>query len=211
MKSLSRLVWICGTFFLLITSPSCSSLLLGDEMKTLQKANIFMLSKDGQSIILDGVINSSALKKFKELYTQNPNVKSVDIVNCDGSIDDETNLKLASFIHEKGLNTHLEDHGLIASGGTDLFLAGINRTMGKDTKIGVHSWAGNGKKGKIVTAKDFPKDHKNHQPYIVYYKSIGFSQEQAEDFYFFTINAASAEDIYWMKEEEIRKYQLLTE
>lgn len=211
MRNLSKLVWIFGTFFLMITTSSCRLLLMDEEFKALQKAKIFMVSNDGKAIILNGVINSSALKEFKALYKKYPSVKTLRIVNCDGSIDDRINLKLASFVHEKGLNTYLEDYGTIASGGTDLFLAGIKRTKGIDTRIGVHSWAGNGKKGKLVTAKEFPIDDKNHQPYIEYYKTIGFTQKQAEDFYFFTINAASAEDIHWMSEDEIRRYQLVAE
>lgn len=211
MRNLSKLVWIFGTFFLMITTSSCISLLMDEEFNALQKAKIFMVSNDGKAIILNGVINSSALKEFKALYKKYPSVKTLRIVNCDGSIDDRINLKLASFVHEKGLNTYLEDYGTIASGGTDLFLAGLKRTKGVETQIGVHSWAGNGKKGKLVTAKEFPIDDKNHQPYIEYYKTTGFTQKQAEDFYFFTIHAASAEDIHWMTKEEIRRYQLIAD
>lgn len=36
---------------------------------------------------------------------------------------------------------HLVDNGVIASGGTDFFLAGTTRRIGDDTKIGVHSWS----------------------------------------------------------------------
>ena len=181
---------------------SCGS--LPRELQQLEELSIFEISNDKQSIVLDGVINSSAFKEFKELNIENPTIKTLEIVNCDGSINDEVNLELAAYVYQQGFNTHLNDNGLVASGGTDLFLAGRKRSLGKNTRIGVHSW-GNGRK---TQATDFPKGHKHHKPYIDYYTSVGFTQAAAEDFYFFTINAASADDIHWMTVEEIEKYNL---
>lgn len=182
---------------------SCDS--LPRELRELEKLTIFKISDDKKVIVLDGVINSSALDQFKKIAEQNPNVKTLHIVNCEGSINDEVNLELAKYIHDKGFTIHLLDNGLIASGGTDLFLAGHKRTIGENTRIGVHSWAGENEK-----ATDFPRDHKYHQPYIEYYKSVGFTQKQAEDFYFFTIHSASPEDVHFMTKEEIETYNILT-
>ncbi|MGK0391641.1 MAG: hypothetical protein ACI94Y_004408 [Maribacter sp.] len=39
---------------------------------------------------------------------------------------------------------------------------------------------------------------------------MGFLQTDAEAFYYFTINGASANDIHWMTNEEINLYKLLT-
>jgi len=39
---------------------------------------------------------------------------------------------------------------------------------------------------------------------------MGFSQEDADAFYYFTINAAVAADIHWMTDEEIALYKILT-
>lgn len=99
------------------------------------------------------------------------------------------------------------DNGTIASGGTDFFLAGMKRTKGKNTRIGVHSWAD----GLGKTATDYPKGDQNHEPYINYYESIGMTRQQAEAFYYFTINAATAENIHWMTDAEIAKYKMLTQ
>lgn len=175
-----------------------------DELALLEKKNIFSVVDD-QTILLNGVINSKSLNEFNELFEKNSGIKQVNIQQCDGSINDEVNLELSKRVHELGLNTHLMDNGLIASGGVDFFLAGITRTAGKNIKIGVHSWAGGGK-----TAKDFPKGHASHQSYIDYYKAIGFSKEEAEAFYYFTIDAAPADGMHWMTKEEIKKYKVLT-
>lgn len=174
------------------------------EFELLEKNNIFSVV-DNETILLNGVINSKSLNDFNKLYEKNPGIKQVNIKQCDGSINDEVNLKLSKRVHELGLSTHLMDNGEIASGGVDFFLAGIARTAGEKTKVGVHSWAGDGK-----TAIDFPKGHTFHQPYIDYYKAIGFSDEDAKAFYYFTINAAPAHKIHWMTKEEMKKYKVLT-
>jgi hypothetical protein len=94
----------------------------------------------------------------------------------------------------------------IASGAVDFFLAGIKRTRESGSLIGVHSWASGRQE-----AADFPVGHENQLPYIDYYVEMGFSQEDAEAFYYFTINAAPAADIYWMTDAEIDQYKLLKE
>jgi len=68
----------------------------------------------------------------------------------------------------------------------------------------VHSWSDG-----VNEATDFPVGDVNHLPYIDYYTSVGFSQQEAEDFYYFTINAAPAADIHWMTESEISEYGIL--
>lgn len=188
------------SFFL----TSCASL-SNKEIRELEKAEIFSISNDKNTIVLNGIINSSALDKFKSLAEENQKIKRIEIMNCDGSINDEVNLKLAKYIFDNTYDIHLLDNGLIASGGTDLFLAGHKRSKGFNTRIGVHSWAGDKE-----TATDFPIGHVNHLPYIKYYVSIGHTQQQAEDFYYFTINAAPANSIHWMTEEEITQYNLIT-
>ncbi len=85
------------------------------------------------------------------------------------------------------------DNGEIASGGVDLFLASVKRTIGKNVKIGVHSWDEDGSQ-----ATDYPRESKEHQKY-----------KEAEDFYYFTINSATAEGIHYMTEEEMNKYKAL--
>jgi hypothetical protein len=171
-----------------------------------REQGIFKVLDDDTTIEMNGVIGSQSLNHFNSLYAAFPNVNKVNIKQCDGSEDDETNLQLSVRVHQLGIDTHLLDNGLIASGGVDFFLAGVQRTKGINTQIGVHSWSdGNG-----TEATDFPVGHTNHLPYINYYVSVGFTQQQAEDFYYFTINAASASSIHWMTDQEIVQYNILT-
>ena len=191
--------------FLIVLSLGSCRLLLPKEIRELEKREIFSISKDKKKIILNGEINTSAFEKFILLAEQYPTVKKIEIINCLGSINDEVNLELARYIQDNKYDIHLLDNGSVASGGTDLFLAGRKRTMGNNTKVGVHSWAGLRK-----TATDFPKGHRNHLPYIKYYEAIGFNQKDAEDFYYFTINAAPADEMYYMTKQELKKYNFQT-
>ncbi len=72
-----------------------------------------------------------------------------------------------------GINTHVLDNGEIVSGGVDLFLAGIKRSVGSNVKIGVHAWSDGTKQ-----ATDYPRGSKEHQQYIKYYQDIGFSKKK---------------------------------
>lgn len=165
---------------------------------------IFSVLTDDTTIELNGEISSRALSDFNRLLAAYPKVAKIQIKNCGGSSDDTVNLQLSAKVHQKGMNIHLLDNGEIASGGVDFFVAGIKRTQGSNTKIGVHSWSDG-----TNQATDFPVGHANHLPYIRYYVSVGFTQQQAERFYYFTINAAPASAIHWMTAAEIKQYGLI--
>lgn len=168
---------------------------------------IFKVLDDNTTIEMNGTIGSSALNDFNTLEAVFPNITKINIKNCDGSSDDIVNLQLSEKVHQKGINIYLMNNGEIASGGVDFFLAGIQRTKGTNTRIGVHAWAA----GENITATDFPVGHANHLPYINYYVSVGFTQQQAEAFYYFTINAAPASSIHWMTAAEITQYNIVTQ
>ena len=208
MRSLNAV--LIGIFIVSFGFISCKKDDSGSTSSTavaVRNFGIFTVQKDNNTVVsMDGVINSKSLNNFNKLVAKYPNVATIQIVNCDGSSDDETNLKLSKLVHNRKIEIHLNDNGLIASGGVDFFLAGTKRTKGENTKVGVHSWGGDN-----VVATDFPKGHHYHLPYIEYYQSIGFTQKMAEDFYYFTIHAASADDIHWMTDQEIDQYQILTD
>ncbi len=166
---------------------------------------IFKVLDDDQTIEMQGEIGSSSLNDFNELVEAFPNVNKINIIDCGGSTDDDVNLQLSAAVHQKGMAIHIADNGEIASGGTDFFLAGTTRTKGTNTRIGVHSWSDGSNE-----ATDFPVGDPNHTPYINYYVSVGFTQQEAEDFYYFTINAAPANSMHWMTDNEIALYGILT-
>lgn len=199
LKKISNVIWVLTAFSLLFAS--CEK-----EGDSPTRFGIFTILDDNTTIEMNGVINGKSLNKFNDLIDVYPTVNRINIKECEGSSNDEVNLELAKKVYDREMEIHLMDNGLIASGGTDFFLAGRTRTKGENTQIGVHSWSGGSKE-----ATDFPEGHENHLPYIEYYVSIGFTQEQAEEFYYFTINAAPANSIHWMTEQEIEQYNILSD
>ncbi|WP_375749214.1 alpha/beta hydrolase [Vibrio sp. HN007] len=151
---------------------------------------------------LSGVICSGSLDAFYDMVERFPEIKTLNIDVIEGSADDEVNLLLSREIHDLGMNTHLNHDGLIASGGVDLFLSGVKRSADDQApKMGVHSWGSS----DDMEGNQIPKSHPFHEEYLSYYRYIGIDPE----FYWFTLNAASADDIHWMNAAEISKYNVL--
>lgn len=157
----------------------------------------------GDKVYMNGEINSKTPKQLKEVINNNPEVKTIVMLEVPGSLDDEANIPMAEWVREKGLNTYITENSLIASGGVDFFLAGNKRSMEKGAKLGVHSW----KDSSGVEAKDLPKEHIDHEMNRKYIENM----LGKDDFYWYTIYAAPANDIYYMNMEEIEKYNILTE
>lgn len=179
---------------------SCQS---NDEAPPQTNFGIFRVI-DENTVEMNGDINSSTLNSFNDLIAMYPSINKINMLEVPGSVDDEINLLVSKKVYDQNIATHLTDNGLIASGGVDFFLAGATRTKGSNTMIGVHSWSDG-----TNEATDFPQGNMEHQPYIDYYTSIGFTLSEAEAFYYFTINAASASAIHYMTEQEIAEYNVL--
>jgi len=155
-----------------------------------------------KNLYMDGIINGKTYDQFVKILNNNPQIETLIEGDVPGSIDDDTMIKLAYFVREKGLNTKILSNSDINSGGVDLFLAGVERTMEKGAKIGVHSWS-DGEKD----AAEYPEDSPEHELNRKYIETMLGS----DDFYWFTIYAAIADSIHEMSEEEIIKYKLLTQ
>jgi hypothetical protein len=181
-----------------ITTSSCQ------KTGFLTRYGIFHV-ENSTTASMNGTIGARSEKHFQNMMKNNPNIKLIVLEDCPGSKNDEVNLKLAKRIHDAGINTQLKSHSEIASGAVDLFLAGVERTMESGAKIGVHSWSGDG-----MEASELPESSTEHLLYINFYKSVGMTDQESRDFYFFTINAAKADDIHWMTAEEIELYNMIT-
>lgn len=156
----------------------------------------------GERLFMNGTINSESLDQFEDLYAQNPQITTIVEQEIDGSIDDDTMIALAYRVRQLGLNTHLEADTEIYSGGVDLFLAGVERTMERGAVVGVHSWS-DGERD----AADYPRDSPEHEQNRKYIEDM----LGEDDFYWFTIYAAPADGMYEMTDDEIIQYGLLTQ
>ncbi len=174
---------------------------------------IFTVSDDGVTATVKGGIVDATLQDFKKMLKAYPNLKTLNMVDVPGSSvsgdkNTDSALDLGCEVYKNNINTHLADDGFVASGGTDLLASGKKVSVGKNPKIGVHSWSGGLDGNPDGTAWDIKDDenHIEHQKYLRYFKDIGFSAQKAKDFYFFTIRSAKAEDVHYMTREEIDKY-----
>lgn len=77
---------------------------------------------EGETAYMSGVISADTVRQVKKLIKDYPDVKIIQMVSVDGSVDDEANLIASRLVREAGLNTHVAKDGKIASGGTDFFV-----------------------------------------------------------------------------------------
>lgn len=164
----------------------------------------FTVDSSFEQARVNGVICSGSYRAFEEMTKWYPELKLLRLKQVPGSVDDEANLRLSKKIHQVGISTYLGDDGIVESGGTDLFLSGVTRKAEKGAKIGVHSWSFEDEEGRVIAGVNLPKRSPEHQPYIEYYQDIGLSKP--EEFYWFTMHAASAEGIYYMSSQQLEYF-----
>lgn len=91
-------------------------------------------SKTKDSLFMKGVIYSNTLEDIKGVLDENPQVTTLVMQEVPGSIDDEINLLASREIRKRNINTYIPKDGMVASGGTDMFLAGALRNAHKSAK-----------------------------------------------------------------------------
>ncbi len=155
---------------------------------------------DGSKAEMTGVIGPTTPARVLELIFEHPKVRTIVMRDVPGSMDDEANLRSARLVRRFGLATHVPSSGVVASGGTDFFLAGATRTAGPGARFGVHSW-GNGEE----QGADVPRDDPQHELYLSFYDEIGIDAL----FYWYTLEAAPADGIHWMTAVEMDRYRVL--
>ena len=166
-----------------------------------QAAEFYFKNEQKDSLYMKGVIYSGSYDDLTKILNNYPTVTTLVMEEVPGSIDDVINLKVSKEIRKKGINTYIPEDGWVASGGTDMFLAGKQRHIATSARLGVHSWADFEK-----TAIDYPKDDPAHIIYLDYYEDMGIPS----DFYWYTLEAAPADDIHWMTPIEINTYKVIT-
>lgn len=182
---------ILFSVFLLFVSCEVVFLAVLNEKPTIEVRN--------DKVIVNGVLGKRFYKKFVRCLEENPNVNTIVLDQVPGSINDSWNMKSCLLLNEKGLNTELLSTSIIASGGVDLFISGVERKIANGAKIGVHSWRGLKKE-----ALDYPRDDPEHDMFLSYFDKI----EMDTSFYWFTLHAAPADSMHWMTKQEIKRYNL---
>ena len=156
---------------------------------------------DGDRIIATGTIDGTTLTAFRDVTADHPQARTLVLQYIEGSVDDDANVVFSREVRNAGFDTVVPSNGLVASGGTDLFLAGIHRTFQPGACVGVHSWAGSG-----LIPTELPVEDPEHDRYLDYFRDIGVSEE----FYWFTLEAAPADSMHWMSASEANSFDMTT-
>lgn len=161
----------------------------------------FSVRVQGDYFIGTGVIDGRTPGRLSKALQANPGIKVLVLYNVPGSDNDEANLQASRMIRKAGLTTVVPAKGLVASGGTDMFLAGKRRIIEQGACVGVHSWAAGNREGA-----DFPDSSREHDLYLNYYRSIGINPE----FYWYTLDAAGADEMHWASVNEMNQFRMAT-
>lgn len=84
---------------------------------------------EGNKAIMTGAIDAKTPERVAALINDHPEVKTIIMQDVEGSVNDEANLVASRRIRQHGFTTHVPANGVIASGGTDFFLAGVERSI----------------------------------------------------------------------------------
>ena len=171
-----------------------------------QEAAACFIVQDNEASMY-GVIGSNIGTTVQQMLNANPGLNLITLQNVPGSEDDDANLPAARMIFNAGINTSVTATSMIASGGVDFFLAGVQRSVEPGAQIGVHSWAFEDNSGRTVQGSDLPRNDPEHDRYINYYTDINMMDPSG--FYFFTLNAAPASSIHYMTDEEIQRWSIV--
>ena len=161
------------------------------------------------SIVVSGSLGTRTYNQLFELFRQRPDLDQVVLRNIGGSIHDEVNMQTGRLIRRAEVMTYVPHGSTIASGGVDLYCAGLQRLIEPGAELLVHSWGGF-VDGGIVSAHELPRNHPGHRSQLVYFTEM-LGNSIGSEFYWFTINSAPfGEELHQMSAEEIARYRLET-
>ena len=156
---------------------------------------------DEHTAALVGVTDGRTPAQFAAMLRDYPELARLDMIECAGTADDRSNLRLGRMIRAAGLATRVPDGGSVRSGGVELFLAGARREIDDGAEFAVHAWED--EDGK--QAADYPASAPENAKYLAYYREMGMSAEQARAFYAMT-NSVPFEQARWLGAAEMRHW-----
>jgi len=156
---------------------------------------------DENRLEMTGAINKRSPQQLRDVLDENPQIETVVIAHVEGSIDDNSTYEMARLIRSRQLATEVPSGGLAESGGVHLFIAGVRRSLGPGAQLGVHEW-----RNFTNAASDYPPDDPIHEP------DRAFVEEMlgSDDFYWFTIQAATWKQMHHLTNAEIERFGLVT-
>ena len=126
---------------------------------------------DDHTAALVGMTDCSTPAQFAAMLRDFPGLARLDMLECAGTADDRSNLRLGRMIRAAGLATHVPAGGSVRSGGVELFLAGITRQVDDGAEFAVHAWED--EDGRQAT--DYAESAPENAKYLAYYREMGMS------------------------------------
>jgi len=151
-----------------------------------------------------GTVDSYTPQVFRQMVLRFPGIRRIEMIDCDGSVDEEANLSLARMIRRAGISTHVPANGSIRSGAVELFLAGATKTADPGAEFVVHSWMDE----DGMEANDYPANDPVHAEYLDYYKEMGVPADKARAFYALT-NSVPFSGQLKLSRSDLAQYSLL--
>ncbi len=158
------------------------------------------------SIIMTGNVSAATASDLEELILDHADAKLIIMKNCSGVHLNEATLEAARLVRSAKMDTHLAADGVISRGGLNFFIAGINRSADTGGQMAVSSWKD--EMGNEATSYGFGDNA--HLNYLNFYAEMGFQWLEASDFYFFSIQAADSNNLFFLTDDLIANYRLLT-
>lgn len=185
-------------FILLIigTTSSCEGLKLAFQKKKPARYEVI-----GNKAYLKGTLGQKGYKNTQKMIQNNPQVAYIVMQDITGSVNDYYNQQTCYLLQEKGIQTIAAPSAKIEGGGVDFLISGKNPLVSDSSYLGVSSWKTRGKE-----ASELPKDHKDHEFYTKFYDSVAINPA----FYWYRINKANSDELYWMPYEEIEQLNIAT-
>ncbi len=165
----------------------------------------------GDQVHMTGSIFPSTVRRFRQAVSGRAGLRTLVLNNVPGSTDDDAALELYREVRRRGFNTHVPAHGVVVSGGVDLFCAGVKRTAEPGSLLLVHPWEDN----QLGRGDRVPLNHRIHDFYRNYYAEMGIAQ----GFYEHTLFAPRSThfrgnetylDLHNLSEESRRQFRVTT-
>lgn len=188
--------------FIALFLTACSEMAINKKTDASLADDLVIDVKENTAYI-SGILGSDLVQQLSDMVRKNPNVTDIVLVDVPGSVDQQATMEGARLIRRLGLNTHIASTGYVLSGGVDLFLGGVKRSIGAGAGVGVHAWSD----GTRIKAVNLNEADPIHATYVNFYLEMGVP----ERFYWFSLDAAPADRVYFLSPEEVYDFELATE
>jgi hypothetical protein len=186
---MTKFLKVLGVFVFAVSFYSCEAIKLSMQKKKPGKYEIF-----GNKAVLNGTLGKMCYENTKEMLDKNPQVSYIVLDKVTGSVNDYYSQKTCFLVKESGVQTIAKTKAQIHGGGVDLLASGSNPMVSDSAYLGVTSWSKGSKEASTLDKTD-----EDHEYYTKFYDSVGINQE----LYWYSLENATSEEIYWMPYEDV--------